>query len=475
MFGLFNKKTGPVPASKENSLLIGSGVNLDNPTRIQPVYVSEEHRRRGMMVVGTTGVGKTRLVENFIEHDIMTGKSVICIDPKGDQELFAKIYDVARKAKRVDELQLVSVIYPEHSAVIDPMAYYFMVEELVGHITAALPPSKEEFFRQLATTISTLVITANKIIADHSGILPNQNLDHIRMGVRRKSLEETKNTLVRIGTKESVRIAEMMEDILCNDPEHFNKVSMSLQTTLMTLSSGNIGKIIGQADSNRFIKRLEEGKRVIMVVHTGALMVRSASSTLCRLLISMVQGHIGRVYNSVKQRLDHPLAIHIDEAHNALYEGFESLTAMAGSANVMTTLYVQDIAQLKSAMKDQELAQIVLNTCNTKIFLRCPDAVTSEYVVKHFGTKSVLSGIYGTNQVTTREIEEEAVKTYDVLSLQPREFLMTSYNGRWKGFTSDASLTKLKIIFPSAPAQRTEHEKAQEERVQDEEQYVGTD
>ncbi len=454
MFGLFSKKTANKFDREDvkDALLIGSGSNLDNPTRIQPIILSEEHRRRGMMVVGTTGVGKTRLEENFIEHDILSGKSVVCIDPKGDQALFAKIYETARQAKRLDELQLVTVIYPEYSAVIDPMAYYFMVDELVGHITAAIPPSKEEFFKQLATAISTVAITANILLAKHEGRLPNQNLDHIRQSVRRKSLEETKEMLVRIGSDEAVRIAGMIEDLLCSDQEHFAKVSMSLQTTLMTLSSGNIGKIIGQADSNRFIKRLEEGKRVILVVHTGALMVREASSILSRLLVSMIQGHIGRVYNSNKQRLDNPLSIHIDEAHNVLYDGFENLTAMAGSANVMTTLYVQDIAQLKAAMKNEELAQVVLNTCNTKIFLRCPDAMTSEYVVKHFGTKNVLAGIYGTNQVTTREIEQEAVKSYDVLSLQPREFLMTSYNGRWRGITTDVSDSKLKIIFPSAPA-----------------------
>lgn len=453
MFGLFNKTAIATASKPDDKLLIGEGVSMDNLTQIQPIHVSEEHRRRGMMVIGTTGVGKTRLQENFIEHDIMTGKSVVCIDPKGDQELFAKIYDITRKAKRLDELQLVTVIYPEHSAVIDPMAYYFMVDELVGHITAALPPSKEEFFRALATAISTVVITANIIIAEHSGTLPNQNLDHIRQCVRRKNLDETKETLNRIGTPEAVRIAGMIEDLLCSDAEHFAKVSMSLQTTLMTLSSGNIGRIIGQADSNRFIQRLEEGKRVILVVHSGALMVRSASSTLCRLLISMIQGHIGRVYHSNKQRLDHPLAIHIDEAHNVLYEGFESLTSMAGSANVMTTLYAQDIAQLAAAMKSKELAQIVLNTCNTKIFMRCPDPVTGEYAAKHFGTKNVLSGIFGSNQVTTREVKEDAVESYDLQSLQPRDFLMVSYNGRWKGITGKVSDSKLKIIFPSAPTQ----------------------
>ena len=161
----------------------------------------------------------------------------------------------------------------------------------------------------------------------------------------------------------------------------------------MDLSAGNIGKIIGQADCNRFSKRVENGKKIIMVVHTGAMLIKDGSKTLGRVLVSMLQKFIGRTYSSSKEVLDTALCIYIDEAQRVVYEGIETLPAMAGSANVMTTFLIQDIAQL-SAELGEDFAKIILNNCNTKIFMRCPDADTSDYVTRHFGTKNVLTGIY---------------------------------------------------------------------------------
>ena len=91
-------------------------------------------------------------------------------------------------------------------------------------------------------------------------------------------------------------------------------------------------KIIGQADSNRFIKNLESGKPVILVVHTGAMITREASATLGKVLLSMIQSFVGRVYLSNRQKVNPPLSIFIDEAQSLLYQGVEELFAKAGSA-----------------------------------------------------------------------------------------------------------------------------------------------
>jgi len=52
---------------------------------------------RHTFVFGTTGVGKTRLAEYMVEQDIRKGYSVAFFDPKGDQDIFAKIVDVAEQ------------------------------------------------------------------------------------------------------------------------------------------------------------------------------------------------------------------------------------------------------------------------------------------------------------------------------------------------------------------------------------------
>ena len=143
---------------------IGTGVQMEHPTKMVPISIPDSDRKRHTFVFGTTGVGKTRLCENLIEQDIMKGNSVVYFDPKGDQQIFTKIVEVARNAKRLDDLMLVTPIFPEYSAVVDPMAYYFMPDELVGHIISGIQGGKEPFYRNIAKEITTAVITANIII-----------------------------------------------------------------------------------------------------------------------------------------------------------------------------------------------------------------------------------------------------------------------------------------------------------------------
>lgn len=430
---------------------IGTGVQMERPTRMVPISIPDQHRKRHMFVFGTTGVGKTRLCENLIEQDIKKGNSVVYFDPKGDQQIFTKIFEVARKAKRLKDLMLVTPIFPEYSAVIDPMAYYFMPDELVGHIVSGIQGGREPFYRNIAKEITTAIITANIIIANWEERLPSQNMDAIRQSIRRSSLSSTMALLQEINTREALLTAGMIQDILESPQEYYSKVSSTLRTCLMELSSGNIGKIIGQADSNRFISRLEKGKGVIMVVHTGTMITREAAATLGKVLLSMIQSFIGRVYLSDKQKVSPPLSIYIDEAQSIFYQGVEDLFAKAGSADVMVHAFAQSVNQIYAAI-GEEYGKSILDNTNTKIFMRCSDAETSEYVVRHFGVRNVLTGIFGSNQVTTREVEQDILKVQDVLGLQPREFYMLTYSGRYKGVTHNAGDPQLQIVFPPAPS-----------------------
>lgn len=90
-----------------------------------------------------------------------------------------------------------------------------------------------------------------------------------------------RKSLRSIGNAEADLTAGMIEDILRLPMEYYAKVSSTLRTALMELSvrATLASKIIGQADSNRFIKNLESGKPVILVVHTGAMITREASAT----------------------------------------------------------------------------------------------------------------------------------------------------------------------------------------------------
>jgi len=108
--------------------------------------------------------------------------SVAFFDPKGDQEIFTKIVDVAKQCGRLGELMLSTPIYPEYSAVIDPMAYYFMVDELVGHVVSGIKGGKEPFFRNIAKDITLAAILSIRLIAEAEKKKPLLNFNELRKG-----------------------------------------------------------------------------------------------------------------------------------------------------------------------------------------------------------------------------------------------------------------------------------------------------
>ena len=430
---------------------LGVGFSLDDRTSVLDIGLPDRDRRRHTFVFGTTGVGKTRLAEYLIEQDIRKGYSVAFFDPKGDQDIFAKIVDVARQCGRLHELMLVTPIYPEYSAIVDPMAYYFMVDELVGHVVSGIKGGREPFFRNIAKDITLAVILSLRLLAEAEGRRPLLNFNELRKGIRRTSLKEYREALMSIPTPEALEVAGMIQDVLESPQEYYAKVSSSLRTALVELSSGNIGRIIGKADENRFIKRLEEGKRVIFAVHSGSLITREAAATLCKVIISIIQSFIGRTYLSNRRRVSPPLSIYIDESQSLLYQGIEELFAKAGSADVMVNAFAQSVNQLYAAV-GEEFAKSILDNTNTKVFMRCPDAETSRYAVEHFGVQKVLAPIMQpAGGITAREVEEDVLKVTDILGLRQQEFYLMTYSGKYRGKIRDVNPSRLKIRFPSAP------------------------
>lgn len=404
---------------------------------------------------GTTGVGKTRLEEMLVTDDILSGKSVIVFDPKADQRLFSKIYETTLRAGRKEDLQLITPIYPQFSGSIDPMAFYYDPEELVTHAISGIQ-GNDPFYGAASRLFVTPIIYGNLILAKAEGRLPTVSLNQIYQGLSPAALEELKSSLTAIPpelaeAEDAAFYISMLESNLHKPADYYEKICTTLQSSLVPLISGNIGKIIGKATSNRLIKRIEEGKRVIVVVHTGSMVSPSSAAILGRVLLSMIMATVGRHYISVKEKMDPPLSLHIDEAPTVITPDTLNILAMAGSANVMSHLYAQALSQIHAALGNKDLGISAMSNTNNKFYMRCADADTAEYVVRHFGVEDVLSGMFGSNQVTTRQVEKNILKETDLLDLQPQEAYMTSYTGRWALVTENVPDPKIKVVFPGAP------------------------
>ena len=330
---------------KTSRTILGVGHGMSDPDMSMHIAVSDSSRKGHFWCFGTTRVGKTRIMENMVEQDIRKGYSVVVIDPKGDIDLFSKIVQVAFEEGRDRELILVTPIYPHLSAVIDPLAYYYMPEELVGHIVSGVEVGKERFFFNVAYEISLVIVQALIMLAAWEGKAKSFNLNDVKNKMSREELEKLKGQIDCVDTEEAKQLSSDIQKILNSPQDYYGKVSSSLRVALMELTSGNIGKVVGKADENRFIDRLEKGKPVIMVVHLGSLITRKAAFTLGKVVISMVQSFVGRVFSSGR-RVTPPLCLYIDECQNVLYYGIEDLFAKAGGADVWVHGFAQSVSQL---------------------------------------------------------------------------------------------------------------------------------
>jgi type IV secretory pathway TraG/TraD family ATPase VirD4 len=429
--------------------ILGTGIDIRGGKQ-QELYMNDADRSGHFWCFGTTRVGKTRLLENMLEQDIRKGNSVVVIDPKGDIPLFSKIYQAAKEAGREDDLMLITPIFPQYSIKLNPLEYYYMPEELVGHLISGIEVGSEPFFYNVAYETSLMIVQAFMLLTEKA-YGKRFNFNDVKDVVSHTDLTTLQRNVASLSSDSHhvIQLANDLQKIVDSGQDYYNKVSSSLRVALMELTSGNIGEILGKARGNPVIEKLENGKSVILVAQVGSLMTRKAAFTVGKVLLSMFQSYVGRIFSS-GQRVDPPLEIFMDEAQNVLYYGIDDFFAKAGGANVHLHGLSQSVNQIY-AMIGRDYGNSTLDNINNKLFMKVPDEETASYVCRHFGThKQMLSMMSSAGIINVRENEEDILKPEDVLGLQKREFFMMNYDGAFFGKTMDTSDAYINIEYPRA-------------------------
>lgn len=122
------------------------------------VSLSLIERAGHMIVIGTTGVGKTRFAEILISQDIHRGDVVIVLDPKGDVDLLKRILIEATLAKREKDLLIFHLAFPESSCRYNPIGHFTKITQVATRVTNALPSTGEAAsFKEFAWKYVNLV------------------------------------------------------------------------------------------------------------------------------------------------------------------------------------------------------------------------------------------------------------------------------------------------------------------------------
>ena len=87
------------------------------------------------LVLGTTQVGKTRLLELAATQDIRRGETVVVFDPKGDADLLRAVREACRLAGRAGDFVLFHLGYPELSIRYNGVGQFHRVTEVATRLS----------------------------------------------------------------------------------------------------------------------------------------------------------------------------------------------------------------------------------------------------------------------------------------------------------------------------------------------------
>jgi conjugal transfer pilus assembly protein TraD len=354
----------------------------------QKVFVPTSKLNSHTVIAGTTRVGKTRLLELLIAQAIMRNEIVIVIDPKGDNQLLDRIYDVAVKSGRENDFCFFSLIHPRISLTYNPLDNFLKSSDVASRITSIMPQNPDSKpFTDFAWKV-LLEVTESLLSIDVKPTLEAlhryslEEMEQLKNKVH-TTMTNTRNESKRAQLKQSYAHINALYE---HPHEHFSKMITSLEPALSSLSSGEVGTLLSAVPSDiTWDKVISKNK--IIYMYLGSMIDRAVASNVGKMALQDLLFYIGMMYGNY-EGFTMPINIFIDEFYNVVFDGYVDLLSKAGGAGARVTLALQTTTDIESVMKVAQAKQILAN-CNNKIFLRVPERKIAETFTDLYGKVTI--------------------------------------------------------------------------------------
>lgn len=432
------------------------------------------------MIVGTTGAGKTRLLDLMITQAIARGESVFVLDPKGDVDLWKGMLRTCEEIGRPEKFLYFHPGFPEKSIRIDPLASFTRATELASRIAMLIPSEtgSSDPFKAFCQMALTKVIAG--IMEDGSKPSLRQIRHYLEGGIdklllrvlikhcknadpdyadkaktymaRRRGNEldgfiEFYNAEIR-DTKPSQEV-EGLIDMYRHDRVHFGKMITSLMPVLTSLTTGDIGDLLSPTKGDADPRLVTDSASIIRggkVAYIGldSLTDGIIASAVGSILLSDLTSVAGSRYNYSDGNYKH-VNLYVDELAELVNDPLISLLARGRGANIRVTTATQTVADLSAKLGSEDKARQVISNCNNTIALRTPEPKTQQYLtealpktsIKHImqtqgtNTDSEVPLVYGTNFGERLMETEKEIFSPEYLGLLPNfHFLARLTGGR---------------------------------------------
>ena len=394
------------------------------------------------LVLGTTRVGKTRLAELLIAQDIRRGETCIVFDPKGDADLFKRVFMECKRCARQDTFYVFHLGWPDSSARYNAVGRFGRITEVASRIAGQLSnEGNSAAFREFAWRFVNIIARAVVELGHRPDYLLIQrhvvNIDtlfieyaqHLFAQKAPKAWEaivQIEDTINERNTprhmlgrdRRVVAIEQYLSQVPLFDPvleglrsavryerTFFDKIVASLLPLLEKLTSGRIAQLLAPdyADLNDprpiFDWMQVVRQRAVVYVGLDALSDTEVAAAVGNSMFADLVSVAGHLYKfglddglpgSESQPMA-PINVHADVFSELMGDEFIPMVNKGGGAGMQVTAYTQTLSDIEASIGNRAKAGQVVGNFNNLIMLRVRETATAELLTKQLPKVDIAS------------------------------------------------------------------------------------
>jgi len=475
--------------------------------KVVKLWISLEALAGHLLIVGTTGAGKTRFFESLIAQAIMRGEPVIVIDPKGDRDMCEGMRQLCAAMGQEDRFVYFHPGHASRSVRLDPLRNFSRSTEPASRIASLISAAGDDPFKNFGQMeMNNLVQGMLLINAKPSLVLMRRYLEGGVEGLLVKACEawfekkmpgwrkvaEPYKQGARTATELAKRYVQFYRDKFQQEPgcasselegliasfehdkAHYTKMIATLLPLLNQLTTGELSQLLSPdpnslsedrdiTNFNTIIKKnqvayigLDTLSDPIVGAAVGSLVLADLTA-LAGARYNYRQGRGGEEDDSV-DAADF-VNIFVDEAAEVMNEPCIQLLNKGRGAGFRGVLATQTFADFSARTNSRDKATQILGNVNNVVVLRVRDSETQSYLTDNFMKTYVQQLERGSSMAAGSKADlhyggtvNESIKHTEV-PIFPPQLLGTLPNLEWFANVAGGAVYKglSKIIDKSKP------------------------
>ena len=403
----------------------------------EDVHLPLRDRNGHTLVLGTTQVGKTRLLEISVNQDIRRGETVVVFDPKGDADLLRGVRDACRLAGRERDFMLFHLGYPDLSSRYNGVGQFHRITEVASRVSGQVSgEGASAVFREFVWRFVNVVARAVVALGERPdyGTIRRHvtNIDELCLSYAESHFADRPDVLERVARIEAARedpprhmqgrprrlvaferamlegslgdeVLDGLRSAMRYEKSYFDKLVASLLPLLEKLTTGKAAELLSPdylaLDDPRPVWDWRSVVNQGLVVYVGldALSDAAVAAAVGNSMFADLVSYAGERYKHGDGRglrrgggALRPIVVHMDEFNELMGDEFIPLVNKGGAAGLQVTAYTQTFSDIQAKTRDVAKARQVSGNFNSLVMFRVKDVDTAALLTDQLALASVV-------------------------------------------------------------------------------------